>query len=124
MGIESISLGLSLDTISATVRRAKDTATAVREIGPPGINVERITDLQRLGRCIGVQSEPGDIAVKLGEIESKAPWYSNFQIAVAVGVASGAFAFLNGAAAAEMFATAIGCGVGQLSRSWLSGRQF
>jgi uncharacterized membrane protein YjjP (DUF1212 family) len=96
----------------------------VREIGPPGINVERIADLQRLGKSVGVQFEPGDIAAKLGEIESKTPWYSNFQIAVAVGIASGAFAFLNGAAAAEMIATAIGGGVGQLLRSWLSRLQF
>jgi hypothetical protein len=37
-----------------------------------------------------------------------------------VGVASAAFAFLNGAAAPEMIAAAIGAGIGQGFRTWLS----
>jgi uncharacterized membrane protein YjjB (DUF3815 family) len=45
-------------------------------------------------------------------------------IAAAVGVASGGFAFINGAAAPEMVAAAIGGGIGQGLRSWLSRRQL
>ena len=44
------------------------------------------------------------------------------QIAAGVGVASGAFAFLNGAAIPEMLAAALGGGIGQWTRSWLSHR--
>jgi len=44
---------------------------------------------------------PREIAVELAKIESKTPPYSSAQLAVAVGVASGAFAFLNGTAPAE-----------------------
>ena len=46
------------------------------------------------------------------------------QIAAAVGVASGAFAFLNGCGALEMSAAAISGGIGQWSRSWLSRRKL
>jgi uncharacterized membrane protein YjjB (DUF3815 family) len=49
-----------------------------------------------------------------------APLYSMAQIAGAVSIASAAFAFLNGAAIAEMIAAAIGGGIGQLLRSYLS----
>ena len=44
------------------------------------------------------------------------------QIAAGVGVASGAFAFLNGAAIFLTLAAALGGGIGQWTRSWLSHR--
>ncbi len=52
------------------------------------------------------------------------PRYSNVQIAAAIGAASGSFAFLNGAAAPEMIAAAVGGGIGQWLRSRLSQRHL
>ncbi len=52
------------------------------------------------------------------------PRYSSLQITAAVGAASGGFAFLNGAAVPELIAAAIGGGVGQWLRLWLSRRQM
>jgi uncharacterized membrane protein YjjP (DUF1212 family) len=46
------------------------------------------------------------------------------QTAAAIAIASGAFAFLNGSAAPEMIAAAIGGGIGQWSRSWLLHRHL
>jgi len=118
MGFEAISISLSLDSITASVRRSAERVTAVREIGPPGINVWRIAELEQLAKA--PVSTPSEIAQRLEDIELAKPLYSSVQIAAAVGVASAAFAFLNGAAAPEMIAAAIGAGIGQGFRTWLS----
>jgi len=118
MGFDAISISLSLDNITASVRRSGERITAMREIGPPGINVWRIAELEQLAKTAG--SMPSEIAVRLDDIELAKPLYSSVQISAAVGVASGAFAFLNGAATPEMISAAIGGGTGQLFRSWLA----
>jgi uncharacterized membrane protein YjjP (DUF1212 family) len=91
----------------------------MREIGSPGVNVWRIGELEQLARTLTAQAAPREIAAKLAKIESISPLYSRVTIAGAVGIASAAFAYLNGAAMAEMIAAAIGGGVGQLLRSYL-----
>jgi uncharacterized membrane protein YjjB (DUF3815 family) len=50
--------------------------------------------------------------------------HSSAAITASVGVASGGFAFLNGAAAPEIVAAVIGGGIGQYVRLWLSHRQL
>jgi len=124
MGFDAVSVSLSLDSVTASVRRSGERVTTMREIGPPGINASRIAELEQLARTLPPGSAPGEIAIKLAEIESTKSLYSSAQIAASVGVASGAFAFLNGAAAPEMIATAIGGGIGQWFRAWLSRRQL
>jgi len=118
LGFEAISISLSLDSITASVRRSGERVTAVREIGPPGINVWRIAELEQLAKA--PVSTPSEVAQSLEDIELAKPLYSSVQIAAALGVASAAFAFLNGAAAPEMIAAAIGAGIGQGFRTWLS----
>jgi uncharacterized membrane protein YjjP (DUF1212 family) len=124
LGFDAVSVSLSLDSITASLRRSGTWTTTMREIGPPGINAIRIAALEQLAQTAGPGVAPREIAVKLEEIESTTPPYSSLQIAAAVGVASGAFAFLNGTAPPEMIATAIGGAIGQRLRSWLSYRQL
>jgi len=87
------------------------------------INASRIGELEELARTAG-PALPREIAARLAAIESTPPRYSNAQIAAAIGVASGAFAFLNGAGAPELIAAAIGGGIGQGLRSWLARRRL
>jgi uncharacterized membrane protein YjjP (DUF1212 family) len=121
IGFDTTSISLSLDSITASARRSGERVTAMREIGPPGINVWRIAELEELARAAVSTNE---IATRLEEIELSKPLYSTALTAAAVGVASGAFAFLNGAAAPEMIAAAIGGGFGQWFRAWLSRRHL
>jgi uncharacterized membrane protein YjjP (DUF1212 family) len=121
-GFNAVSVNLSLDNITIGVRYADGWITAMREIGPPAINVWRIAELEQLAKTSETGLAPREIAVKLSEVKSTIPQYSSFQIAGAVGVASGGFAFLNGAAAPELIAAAIGGGVGQWLRLRLSRR--
>jgi uncharacterized membrane protein YjjP (DUF1212 family) len=124
MDFDRVWVSLSLDSITATVRRAGEWATVMREIGPPGINAWRIAELERFAKSAGPGLSPSAIAVKISEIESTAPHYPGVQIAAAVAAASAAFAFLNGAAVPEMIAAAIGGGIGQWVRLLLSRRQL
>jgi uncharacterized membrane protein YjjP (DUF1212 family) len=122
MGFDAVAVSLSLDSLTLGVRCSGAWVTAMREIGPPHTNAWRIGALERLART--PDAAPRDIAVRLTEIEAATPLYSGVLIAAAVGVASGGFAFLNGAGAAEMIATAIGGGIGQWVRSWLTRRHL
>jgi len=80
--------------------------------------------LVQLARTAKPVLVPRDIAVKLAAIENTPPQYSHLQIAVAIGIASAGFAFLNGAAGPEMIAAGIGGGIGQGVRASLSRRQL
>lgn len=124
MNFDAVSIGLSFDTITASVRRAGERATGMREVGRPAVNASRIAELEQLARNAGPVSSPVEIGTKLAEIETKTHLYPNVLIAIAIGAASGCFAFLNGAAAVEMLAAAIGGGIGQWLRSRLSGRKL
>jgi len=122
MGFDAVSVSLSLDSITVSVRRSGEWATAMREIGPPGINAWRIAELEQFARTVGPALAPQDIASKLAEIESAPPRFSQTRVAAAIGVANGGLAFINGGAALEMIAAAIGGGIGQACRAWLSRR--
>src|SRR4051794_26536179 len=50
LGFEAVSVSLSLDSITVSLRRSGILATAMREIGPPGINAIKIAALERLAK--------------------------------------------------------------------------
>ena len=117
-------MGFTLDSITVSVRSEREWTTMVREIGLPGVNVTRIAELERLARTLESGGTARTGAERLKQIESASPLYSQAQIAAAVGLASGAFAFLNGCTALEIAAAGIAAGAGQWSRSWLALRHI
>jgi len=122
LGLDAISVGFTLDSIVASARRRGERATMVRETGTPGVNAWRIRELEQLVKTTPHGSSPRTVAAQLADIEAAPPFFSSVRIATAVGLASGAFAFLNGCPLPEMAAAAIGGGAGQWSRSCLSRR--
>ncbi|MEJ0078338.1 MAG: threonine/serine exporter family protein [Alphaproteobacteria bacterium] len=124
LGFETVSIIVSLDSIAANVRHRGEWLTAMRQLGPPGINVSRIAQLEQLARTTRLENAPADIAAGLADIESASSHYSIILIAAAVGLASGGFAFLSGGGAEETVAAAMGGGAGQWLRSWLTRRRF
>jgi len=124
LGFGAASVIVSLDSITVSVRRRGEWLTAIRELGPPGINVSRITQLEQLAKTSRPESSPAEIAAELAKVESAPSHHSFVQMAAAVGLASGGFAFLTGAAAPETVAAAIGGGIGQWLRLWLSSRRL
>jgi uncharacterized membrane protein YjjP (DUF1212 family) len=124
MGFEAVSVSLSLDNVTASVRRSGECATAMREIGRPRINALQIAALEQLAITLRPGVAPHEIEIKLVEIESGPHCYAPAQIIVAIAVASGGFAFLNGGAAPEVILAGIGGGVGQWCRQWLARSQL
>jgi uncharacterized membrane protein YjjP (DUF1212 family) len=124
LGFDAVAVSLSLDSATVSVRRSGEWTTAMREIGSPGINAWRIAELEQLARTVNPGVAPQQIAAKLADIELAPPRYSDTQIVAAIAVASGGFAFLNGSPVLEMIAAAIGGGIGQWLRSWLTRRQL
>jgi uncharacterized membrane protein YjjP (DUF1212 family) len=122
LGFDQVSMSLTFDTVTMSLRRPDASMTMMREIGSPGINVSRIAALEQLAKTAG--PAPRDVAEKLAEIDTMAPRHSSLRAAAAVCVISGAFAFLNGAAPAEMIAAAIGGAAGQRLRTFLAHRRF
>jgi uncharacterized membrane protein YjjP (DUF1212 family) len=120
---DAVALALSLDSITVSARRGGERVTAMREIGPAGIDVARIGELEQLAKSAEAGLAPRSVIHLLADAESSPPRYSVHQIVVAVGVASGGFAFLNGAGWPEMIAAAVGGAVGQCSRAWLARHQ-
>jgi uncharacterized membrane protein YjjP (DUF1212 family) len=103
MGLEPPSVSLTLNSITAGIRRGSEQATLLREIGPPAVNASRIVALEAIARA----AAPG--------LRGR---YSVALIAAAVGAGCGCFAFLNGGGPLEIVGAAIGGGLGQ----WLRAR--
>lgn len=117
------SVSLTLESVIISVHRGSEQLVAMREVGPPGIDIRRIGELERLANALE-PAPPHRIASQLAQIEARLPEYAGWQIAIAIGLASGGFAFLNGAALPEMATAAIGGGIGQGLRWWLIRRQM
>lgn len=124
LGCNALAIAISPDAITASARHAGAWTTGMREIGPPGTNAWQIGELEQLARTLGAASAPCDVTARIAAIEATPPRYPRALIIVALGVASGAFAFLNGAGAPEIVAAALGGAVGQWLRSWLARRHF
>ncbi|MDW9974376.1 threonine/serine exporter family protein [Sinorhizobium meliloti] len=124
LGLETPAVSLTLDSVTVSVHCRGERLVAMRDVGLPGIDVRRIGELERLANALGPVVAPHRIATQLTEIEARPPQYPGWQMAIAVGLASAGFAFLNGAALPEMATAAIGGGIGQGSRWWLTRRQL
>lgn len=124
MGFDAIAVGLSPESITVSARSSNRQITAMHAVAPQMVNAHRIAELEELARAV----EPGfalsEAKARMAAIEAVPPLYSRAQIAGAVALASGSFAFLNGAGGLEIIATAIGGGVGQWFRQFLSHRQL
>ena len=122
MGFSALSVSFTLNGIIASVHRGSERVTLVREIEPPGVNSWKIGELEQLAQAVRPGQLPKDIALKISKIEATPPRYSVAQTAAAMGVACGAFAFLNGGGGLEVVAAGIGGSGGQYLRSLLLSR--
>jgi uncharacterized membrane protein YjjP (DUF1212 family) len=122
--VDELSVSITLDSIVTSGRRDARTATVVREIGPPGVNADRLGALERLAAKSDPGLPPEAIAGKLADIEANIPLYSAGWIAAAVGPACGSFAFMNGCGLPEIVAASIGGGLGQGLRIVLARRHL
>jgi len=119
MGLEAPAVSVTLNSITAGIRRGGEHATLIREIGPPAVNASRIVALEAIARAAAPGLRPGELAAHLAAVEATPGRYSVASIAAAVGAGCGCFAFLNGGGPLEIIGAGIGGGIGQWLRAWL-----
>jgi uncharacterized membrane protein YjjP (DUF1212 family) len=122
--IDSLSLQVTLNGMTATARRGTEWATLALDVAPVGINVRLLGALERLAE----EPPPGltlaALTDHLDAIEAAPPLRPIAGVAVAVGFASAAFAYLNGGTVAVLLAAFIAGSLGQMLRGFLFGRRL
>jgi len=124
LGIDQLDLLVTLTGMTATARRSTDQVTLARRVGPLGINAARLGRLEQLVDEAPAVLTPSALGARLDAIEAAAPEHPIVVVAIAVGLASASFAYLNDANLAGVLATFVAGGVGQVVRSILLGRHF
>ena len=117
MGIESLQVHIALNSMMATARRADEQATVVREISPIGIDAWRIAALDSLARSRSGGLSAGFLSDALDAIETAPPLHSILTVALAIGLASGSFSYLNGGDSLGTVAAALAGAAGQALRA-------
>jgi uncharacterized membrane protein YjjP (DUF1212 family) len=124
LGIDHLDLLVTVTGMTATARRGNEQVTLARKVGPLGINAARLGRLEQLANEPPTALTPSALGTRLDAIEATAPEHPIVVVAIAVGLASASFAYLNDANVAGVLATFAAGGVGQLVRSILLGRHF
>ena len=124
MGIENLSLQVTLDAMSATIRRQGETATLTCDVGAPGINAARIGALERLAEGSTPGLTPDALRQALDRIERGSPLHALPTVAIAIGLASGAFSYLNGGDLLATGAAVVAGAVGQAGRGLMFRHQL
>ena len=124
MGIESLAMQVTIGSVGATAWRGRETATLMREIGPPGIDAQRIVSLEKLAQASRPGVTPPQLAAELDALERTPPHYPIVAVAGAIGLASASFSYLNGGDALGTVAAAVAGGAGQAVRALLFARRL
>ena len=122
-GIERLSVQIALNGMTATARRGDELVTIACEVGPPGINAWRIAALEKLAREGRGELTPDALARELDAIEAVPALRSIATVAIAIGLASGAYSYLNGGDTLGTAMAVVAAGCGQALRALLLGRR-
>ncbi len=124
MGIENLSLQVTLDAMAATVRQDGQATTLTCDVGAPGINAARIGALERLSAASTPGLTPEALTRDLDALEKAGPLHALPTVAIAIGLASGAFSYLNGGDMLATGAAMIAGATGQATRALLFRRSL
>ncbi len=119
LGIERLSLHITVRGMTATVWRDGEHVTLASEVDSLGIDAWRLGALERLARDSKPGLAPATLAAQLNAIEATTALRSILVVAVAVGFASGAFGYLNGGGLPAVLAAFVAGGAGQALRMLL-----
>jgi uncharacterized membrane protein YjjP (DUF1212 family) len=118
--VESLS---TLKTLVLTVERDGDAWTTTGSVPALHVDAERLDRLEQLVRHLPAQTTPSALVASVQQVRDAPSLYPPWVVAVAVGIACGGFAGLNGGGAVEIAAAVTGATVGQAVRAWLLSRR-
>ena len=124
MKVEALAVHVALGALTVTGRRGGHPVTIAGEIAPIGINAWRMGAIMKLSAEAAPGISPREVRARIDAIEAAPPIHGILATALAVGLASGAFSYLNGGEPLEAIASLVGGGIGQSVRSLLFRRQL
>lgn len=124
LGVENLALHITLGGITATAWQAGRPTTLAVEVAPPGIDAARIARLEALAERDDISLTPASLAAELDRIEAAAPLHAIATVAVAMGLASASFCYLNGGEVLAIGAAGLAGAAGQATRALLFRRHL
>jgi uncharacterized membrane protein YjjP (DUF1212 family) len=124
LGADHLDSYVTLSGITASIHRNNEHYTQIARIKAIGVDMNRLSTVERLSQTSSVQVSPATLTASLDQIEQLPPVYPRPFRVVAVALACGAFALLNGGGLVEFGAAAFGAGIGQIVQIYLKGIQL
>ena len=124
MKVEALAVHIALGALTVTGRQGGHPVTIAGEIAPIGINAWRMGAIMKLSAEAAPGISPREVRARIDAIEAAPPIHGILATALAVGLASAGFSYLNGGGPLEAIASLVGGGIGQSVRSLLFRRQL
>lgn len=124
LGIDRIEAEVTLSEITVTSSSGGDFRTAVAEVPSPGVNADRIAEMESLTSSLRPGTTVAQLHRVLDDITARKPHYHWIVSALASAMACASFAFLNNGGWAECAGAALGAGLGQALRVQLGRRHL
>jgi uncharacterized membrane protein YjjP (DUF1212 family) len=124
MKVEGLAVHISLGSLTVTGRQGGHPITIAAEVPPIGIDARRMGAIMKLAE----QAEPGilprEVNARIDAIEAAPGIHGVLATALAAGLASGGFSYLNGGGPLEVIASLVGGAIGQSVRLLLLRRHL
>ena len=124
MKVETLAVHIALGALTVTGRQGGHPVTIAGEIAPIGINAWRMGAIMKLSAEAAPGISPREVNARIDAIEAAPGIHGVLATALAVGLASAGFSYLNGGGPLEAIASLVGGGIGQSVRSLLFRRQL
>ena len=123
LGLDRLQAQITFTNIVATVHRGPIFRTQAGVVTTPGVNADRIKEIQRFSRELHPSMSADDIAQRLDAIERRAPLHPSWLVTLAVGLACASVGFLNQTGGRDLLAVLLaGCASFMVHRRLLARR--
>ena len=123
LGIERLQALVTLREIVTTTTWQGIFRTQVVEVPAPGVNADRLAELEELSRSLPEGTTAAELNARLDEVEQRPRLHGTGQLVIAAAAACMAFAFLNNGRWAECVVVASAAACGRLVQLLLTGRK-
>jgi uncharacterized membrane protein YjjP (DUF1212 family) len=119
LGADRLDAYVILSGIVASIHQGNQHYTQIARIKSIGVDMNRLSTVERLSQTIPLHTHPQTIAKELDHIEQMPRVYPYPFNIVILAIACGAFAALNGGGPIEFGAATFGAGIGQTLQAYL-----
>ncbi|MBF2027371.1 MAG: threonine/serine exporter family protein [Oscillatoriales cyanobacterium C42_A2020_001] len=119
LGAERLDAYVTFTGITASVHRGNQHYTQIARVSSVGVDMNRVGAVEFLSLHLPADASPSKLMALLDKIEQIPAVYPLPLVLLAVAIACGAFALLQGGGLVEFVGAAVGAGVGQTVRVYL-----